>query len=318
MEMAGGTSSPSGCLAREHARRLLAREPARIHDFGGIERQLLAQRLAPTADHQRMRERPGLARDIVHLAHLDAGFFLHLAADSVLDIVAGLHITGQRGVKVRGRGAGMQRQQAAAAAGNEHDNGRVGTRKGIDAARPAMPPPAAVPRVDLAAAARAAAVDRVPGHDGAGLHGDLQLVLAQHTLHRERAQVDKRLHAFECVRRMRRLRRLEVAGEDRCAVVFLAEEDEFVRLRNRLHLMRRKPMQWRRRSVRRRDDGKAQVEQRQHLRVRTAQGRFDIGGIGALFAAALEAGLGGEPGRVHGLLHGLAGGQTGLTDTASL
>src|SRR3974377_2287082 len=67
---------PFGVTMGKHARCLIAAEPARVRDFSRINGKLLAQRRGPAANHQRMREWPGLTCDVANPPSIDAGLLL--------------------------------------------------------------------------------------------------------------------------------------------------------------------------------------------------------------------------------------------------
>ena len=82
----------------------------------------------PEADHQRLRERPGLRGDVLDAYDLDAGLLAGLADHRLLRRLAGLDESGQRRPTVRGR-ALPAAEQAAIAGLHEHRDRRVGPRK---------------------------------------------------------------------------------------------------------------------------------------------------------------------------------------------
>ena len=157
-----------------------------------------------------------------------------------------------------------------------------------------MPPPSPIVRADVASASCAAAIDRVPCQERARLRRYQKLSLAQHALHRKRAQVHKRLHLFEGRGRIHRLDWLKIAGENRHAGFLFSQEHELAGLGNCLHFMKGKPVELRLSPVSRRHNGNPKVEERQHFRIRVRARLPDIGGIRAFAATAIEAGLRGE------------------------
>ena len=64
----GGGLDPAGMRAGEHRQHLVAVEPAAILEFRLVAVDLGRKRLGVAADHQRGRERPGLARVIADAA----------------------------------------------------------------------------------------------------------------------------------------------------------------------------------------------------------------------------------------------------------
>ena len=138
---------------------------------------------------------------------------------------------------------------------------------------------------------------RVPGHQRARLRNHQQLGLAQHALKRQRAQVHQRLHCLDGRGGFIGLVRLEIAGEDRRPALLLAQEDELLGLGDGVHVVDRKPVQLRRGAVLRRDNRRAQVEQRQHLGFGVRAGGAHEGRVGTPVALAFEAGLRTDLGR---------------------
>src|SRR5690606_16001310 len=108
-----------------------------------IGNDFLGQRLAPAADHQRMRERPGLARDITDAPDTDAHLLHDLAAHRGFDVVAGLDEAGEHRIHAVPEPR-LMREQATVAMLYQHDHRRIEAREMAVPARPAMPPPAAV------------------------------------------------------------------------------------------------------------------------------------------------------------------------------
>src|SRR5512132_3525945 len=62
-----------GMTSQQHARDLLAVEPAGIVELGAIDDDLARERLGMTADHQRGGKGPGLRGEIAHASANDAG-----------------------------------------------------------------------------------------------------------------------------------------------------------------------------------------------------------------------------------------------------
>ena len=91
----------------------------------------------------------------------------------------------------------LVRQQAALAVGDQHDHHRIGARKPLQAAGPALAPPAAVLDQRGAAAMPAAAGVLVPLGERARLAAQGQLLRRHDALHGQRAQVDDRAQLLD-------------------------------------------------------------------------------------------------------------------------
>src|SRR5262245_35418332 len=75
---------------------LAAGEPATVLELGTVEADILVERLAETADHQRIGERPGLAGVVSDAADADACLLESLAPHGPFDRLAGLDEAGER------------------------------------------------------------------------------------------------------------------------------------------------------------------------------------------------------------------------------
>src|SRR5262245_55697774 len=53
-------------------------EPARVLDFGAVDPNFSTFIVGEERDHERVRERPGLAGEVARLAHADADFLMRL------------------------------------------------------------------------------------------------------------------------------------------------------------------------------------------------------------------------------------------------
>ena len=98
--------------------------------------------------------------------HRDAGLLLNLARDRALQALAGLDEAGEGREHAR-RPGGLAAEQAGAvfrsgAGVNEHDDGRIGARKVLDAARRADAQVAGVATLGRGAALAAEAVPAMP------------------------------------------------------------------------------------------------------------------------------------------------------------
>src|SRR5439155_9586466 len=59
-------------------------EPARVLDFSAVDLNFSARIVGEKRNHERMRERPGLAGEVAHLAHADSNFLIHLSLQTLL------------------------------------------------------------------------------------------------------------------------------------------------------------------------------------------------------------------------------------------
>ena len=121
-----------GLVAGEHGADLVAGKPAAVLQLGDVGADVLVERLAEAADHQRIGERPGLAGVIDDAAEPDAGFLQRLAPHRVLDRLARLDEAGERRIHA-GHEMRAAAEQAALARHRQHDRHRVGARKMLGA-----------------------------------------------------------------------------------------------------------------------------------------------------------------------------------------
>ena len=198
----------------EHRLDLIEAEPAHIGKLALFYDDVRCQRLSPAADHQRMRKRPGLARNISDPADFDSGLFLDLPAHGMLDVVARFHEACQRRIELFGK-AMLVAEKAPLAARYEHDDGRVRARIGVEGASAAPPPPAAIGCLSLPAASAAAAVDGMPMKDGPGLSCNEKLGAIEDALKRERTQIHEGLKSLQLGFAVGALRWRDVASEYR-------------------------------------------------------------------------------------------------------
>src|SRR5690606_3118191 len=94
----GGDAKTFLMIAGDHRAHLLAPEPAAILQFLAVEGNVVIERLAETADHQRVRKRPWLAGVVDHAADAYAGFLQRLATNGVLDRLARFDEAGKAGI----------------------------------------------------------------------------------------------------------------------------------------------------------------------------------------------------------------------------
>jgi len=156
-------SSASGLQPFHRIDHFLARKPARVIEFGLVDGDLAHISIGMAADHQRGRERPGLAGDILHITHPHARFLEHLARHGLLDRFAWLDKARQRRVAPRGK-ARLAAKQELALPFDRHDRDRIDAREvlGLAIHLGALALPAALSELGGIAAARAEAVARMP------------------------------------------------------------------------------------------------------------------------------------------------------------
>ncbi|MCY1372429.1 hypothetical protein D9M69_596340 [compost metagenome] len=73
-------------------------EPLRILDLIDLHDDLAGRIFGMEAEHQRMRERPALAAQVLQVLDLDPHLFAHLARHALLDRLARLDEAGQGAV----------------------------------------------------------------------------------------------------------------------------------------------------------------------------------------------------------------------------
>src|SRR5260221_11117117 len=59
-------------------------EPARVLDFSAVDLNFSARIVGEKRNHERMRERPGLAAEVAHLPHANSDFLIHLSLQTLL------------------------------------------------------------------------------------------------------------------------------------------------------------------------------------------------------------------------------------------
>src|SRR6516164_1270781 len=150
-----------GMTSQQHARDLLAVEPAGIVELGAIDDDVARKRLGMTADHQRSGEGPGLRGEIAYASANDAGFFARFPPHGVFDRLPGLDETGEArphaGLKTM-RAA----EHAALARNRKHDHDRIRAREMLRAAGRAIAPPAGFDEIGRGTARRAKAMAPMP------------------------------------------------------------------------------------------------------------------------------------------------------------
>src|SRR3569832_1707690 len=147
--------------AQQHVGDLVAREPARALELGGVDLDVAALGLGEGADHQRHRERPWLRREVTHAAADDAGFLDRLAPHRVLDRLARLDEPGKARPHARHE-AGRAAEQAVVAVDRQHDDDRVGAREMLRLAIRTVAPLAGVDGARQQTTIGAIAMPRMP------------------------------------------------------------------------------------------------------------------------------------------------------------
>src|SRR3546814_20607116 len=96
---------PGGIIGRS------AGEPAGVHDLLAVDLDLTAAPRGLEADHQRVREGPGLARHVADVGELDADLLRHLPVHRLLEGLTGLDEARDAAVHRYGEGpvAGQER-----------------------------------------------------------------------------------------------------------------------------------------------------------------------------------------------------------------
>src|SRR3954469_1408283 len=168
---------------RQHQRRLLAREPARILQLGVIDDDVLAHGPRTAADHQRRRIGPGLGHVILHVGAADAGLFEDLAAHRILDGLCGLDEPGEAGIHARWKLL-LAAEQALLARGDVHDHDGVSPREMLGLAARAFALPAAFLHPAARTAIGAIAVALVPAHHRLRHRDGRELLWRDRALHR--------------------------------------------------------------------------------------------------------------------------------------
>src|SRR6266481_5178609 len=128
-----------GMTPRQHARDLLAVEPAGIVEFLAIDDDLVRERLGMTADHQRGGKGPGLGGEIAHASANDAGLFARFPPHGIFDRLARLDETGEARPHA-GLKSIRAAEHAALARDRKHDHDRVRAGKMLGATGRAIAP----------------------------------------------------------------------------------------------------------------------------------------------------------------------------------
>src|SRR6516162_8525008 len=150
-----------GMTPQQHARDLLAVEPAGVVELRALDDDLARERLGMTADHQRGGKGPGLRGEITHASANDAGLFARFPPHGVFDRLPGLDETGEARPHA-GLKAMRAAENAALARDRQHDHDRIRAGKMLRPARGAITPPAGFDEVGRGPAVGAKAMTRMP------------------------------------------------------------------------------------------------------------------------------------------------------------
>src|SRR4029079_3657327 len=172
--------------AQQHARDLVAIEPAGILEFGAIDDDVMGERFGVATDHQRARKWPRLRSEITYPPSDDAGFFAGLAPYCFLDRLPRLHESGKTRPHA-GNKAVRAPKHATVARKREHDDDRIGPRKVLRVARWTVAPPPSVDRHAGCSAVWAITVASMPAEQRLGLCQGLKMLGCNEPIHRDRA-----------------------------------------------------------------------------------------------------------------------------------
>src|SRR5436190_21027394 len=117
-----------GMAPQQHARDLLAVEPAAVVELGAVDHDLGRERLGVAADHQRGRERPGLRPEIGDAPADDAGLLAGFPPHRILDRLARLDEAREARPHAGLEAVGAA-EHATLALDRQHDRDRVGARE---------------------------------------------------------------------------------------------------------------------------------------------------------------------------------------------
>src|SRR5262252_8503415 len=202
----------AGMTPQQHARDLLAVEPAGVVELRAVDDDLARERLGMTADHQRGRKGPGLRGEITHASANDAGLFARFPPHGVFDRFAGLDEAGEARPHAGLETVGAA-EHAALARDRKHDHDRIRAREMLRAAGRAIASPAGFDEIGRGPAIRAKAMTSMPVEQGLAFGEWRQMVGLDQATHRDRAQIgdDELVPCFEHLRG----RRLECDRESR-------------------------------------------------------------------------------------------------------
>src|SRR3954464_11957238 len=99
-------------------------EPVSRLDFCFLQTDLAAHPIANERDHQRVRKRPRLTREVADVVYAHAAFFADFALDTLLERLPGLDEAGERAVHARREVRPSPEEKLVGAAHQHHDGGR--------------------------------------------------------------------------------------------------------------------------------------------------------------------------------------------------
>src|SRR5215472_5826433 len=175
-----------GMTPRQHARDLLAVEPAGIVELRAIDDDLARERLGVTADHQRGGKGPGLGSEIAHASANDAGLFARFPPHGIFDRLPGLDEPGEAGPHA-GLKTVRAAEHAALARDRKHDHDRVGAGKMLGAAGRTVASPTGLDQIGGGPAIRAKAMARMPVEERLAFGERRQMVGLDQPAYRDRA-----------------------------------------------------------------------------------------------------------------------------------
>src|SRR6516225_1236217 len=212
-----------GMTPQQHARDLLAVEPAGVVELRALDDDLARERLGMTADHQRGGKGPGLRGEITHASANDAGLFARFPPHGVFDRLPGLDETGEARPHA-GLKAMRAAEHAALARDRKHDHDRIRAGKMLRPARGAIAPPAGFDEIGRGTARRAKAMAPMPIEKRFALGERRQMLDLDQAANCDRAEIGDE----EFVARLEHLRgrRVECDRESR-RVLAEAEKNQF-------------------------------------------------------------------------------------------
>ena len=170
----GNPSSPASSFALSSSRV--------YHSAWAISRAsmlIVGSRCPPEErDHQRTRERPWLAAEVMQVGEADVDLFADFAVDCLLERLAGLDKAGQHRHPIAPRRLAAE-QQAIVGIDDCNYHGGIGTRKVVLAACRAMPGKSAINHYRRAAAPRALGLHPMPMREGRSRCCNVALIVGE-------------------------------------------------------------------------------------------------------------------------------------------
>ncbi len=173
--------SPGDAARRWDVRQFSVVEPAGVGDLVIVDTDLAAGEGGVEAQHQGVRERPGLAGEITQVLHPDAGLFHDFPVHRLLGGFTGLHEAGQAGIEAFRETGGVP-QQGVFTVGDQRDDARGDARVLAVIAGAAQHRQFAGVGLGLGTAAAAEAVVLAPADhlQSARRHGEVGIVQVPH------------------------------------------------------------------------------------------------------------------------------------------